>query len=303
MDFGAHADEWTNDTAFLNELAPVVIKALDWVIDVGTAGSPLPKRQCCTYDIIQFAGYDHTSFNSMMYLAALRAGERLAGHLGDPGLAVKCRSAYTAAVPFMNATLWNATHGYFRAWADSQQGAPPWVMADTLYGQVIANVLGLTDADGERWLVPPEMVASHLKVEAEFNPSPYGLTVVTTSGSPPTPKAPSKAGAEDRLVAPKHEHHRMNHNGGSCSEAVARSKYDSVWMGGAPDWAALQISLQDRGVGIEEALAMAKKELDHYRTDLRDQWNIHGLTANDGYGVDGQPWCTAHCTDRGHAPP
>jgi non-lysosomal glucosylceramidase len=39
---------------------------------------------------------------------------------------------------------------------------------------------------------------------------------------------------------------------------------------------------------------MAEKELDHYRVDLRDQWNIHGLTANDGYGVDGQPWCTAH---------
>jgi hypothetical protein len=39
---------------------------------------------------------------------------------------------------------------------------------------------------------------------------------------------------------------------------------------------------------------MAAKEMDHYRTTLRDQWNIHGLTANDGYGVDGQPWCTAH---------
>ena len=171
---GVRADEWTNDTAFLKELAPVALKALDWVIDVGTGGSPLPKRQCCTYDIIQFEGYDHTSFNSMMYLAALRAGERLAGHLGAPALAVKCRAAYAAAVPYMNATLWNATHGYFRAWADLEQGAPPWVMADTLYGQVIANVLGLKGADGERWLVPPEMVARHLKVEAEFNPSPCG---------------------------------------------------------------------------------------------------------------------------------
>jgi hypothetical protein len=39
---------------------------------------------------------------------------------------------------------------------------------------------------------------------------------------------------------------------------------------------------------------MAAKEMEHYRSTLRDQWNIHGLTANDGYGVDGQPWCTAH---------
>ena len=63
-----------------------------------------------------------------------------------------------------------------------------------------------------------------------------------------------------------------------------------VWMGGAPDWAALQIALGDKGVGVKAALAMAEKELDHWRTGLRDQWNIHGLTANDGYGVDGQPW-------------
>jgi hypothetical protein len=116
------------------------------------------------------------------------------------------------------------------------------------------------------------MVASHLAVEAAYNPSPYGLTVVTTSGGPPTGPPPPPTT--------------------SCGAAVPRSKYDSVWMGGAPDWAALQISLGENGVGVAAALAMAGKELDHYRTTLRDQWNIHGLTANDGYGVDGQPWCT-----------
>lgn len=153
---------------------------------------------------------------------------------------------------------------------------------------MIANYLNLGD-NGDRnstWLVPPEMVASHLKVEAEFNPSPYGLTVVTMSGVPP-----SDMDKQYNNVSGTKQQHAADE---SCTAAVKESKYNSVWMGGAPDWAALQIALGDDGVGVDIAMAMAKKELDHYRTTLRDQWNIHGLTANDGYGVDGQPWCTAH---------
>ena len=48
------------------------------------------------------------------------------------------------------------------------------------------------------------------------------------------------------------------------------------------------------GAGVDAALAMAGNELDHWRSTLRDGWNIHGITANDEYRVDGQPWCTAH---------
>jgi hypothetical protein len=55
------------------------------------------------------------------------------------------------------------------AWGDAKLGNPPWVMADTLYGQVIANTLGLMSSDAEdadTWIVPPAMVASHLAAEA-----------------------------------------------------------------------------------------------------------------------------------------
>eukprot|EP00656_Telonema_subtile_P055540 TRINITY_DN8636_c0_g2_i1.p1 TRINITY_DN8636_c0_g2~~TRINITY_DN8636_c0_g2_i1.p1 ORF type:complete len:1042 (-),score=198.12 TRINITY_DN8636_c0_g2_i1:161-3286(-) len=269
--------EWTADEDFLQTLQPSVLRALDWVIKIGTGGTPLPKRQCCTYDIIDFEGYDHTTFNSFIYLAALRACARLAEHWSNQTLATECSAAYTSAVPYLNSTLYNTTDHYFRAWADSKLGAPAWLMADSLYGQVVANTLGLS-AEGhtDAWLVPPEMIAGHLAAEAKLNPSPYGLTVVTTSGSPPELAQQEKV-SED-----------------ACAAAVNGLKYDSVWMGAAPDWCALQISLGDQGVGVAEALAMAQKGLDHYRSTLRDQWNIHGLVANDGYGVDGQSWCTAH---------
>lgn len=155
------------------------------------------------------------------------------------------------------------------------------------YGQVIANYLQLdTMQGGSAWLVPPGMIASHLKTEASYNPSPYGLIAVSTSGRPATTASQSDHTVVDAA--------RTKRGKGVCSNAVAKSKFNTVWMLAAPDWAALQLSLGPQGVGVDAAMAMAQKELDQYRVTLRDQWNIHGITAGDGYGVDGQPWCSAH---------
>lgn len=139
--------EWTNDTGFLSEMTSSVLKAAQWFMHIGTAGTPLPHKQCCTYDIIDFAKYDHTAFNSFLYLAALRAGQRLGGYVGNASFSKECSDKEAEAAAFMTKSLWNESAGYFRAWSDAQLGAPPWVMADTLYGQVIANTLGLADSN------------------------------------------------------------------------------------------------------------------------------------------------------------
>ena len=133
--------EWTNDPVFLEKLSPTILKAANWYMNIGTGGTPLPKRQCCTYDIIDFAGYDHTSFNSWIYLAALRAGEKLGLHFAALGINAgnfsdECAAKAKVALPYMQQMLWNTTHKYFRAWQDSKLGSPPWVMADTLCAQL-----------------------------------------------------------------------------------------------------------------------------------------------------------------------
>ena len=46
----------------------------------------------------------------------------------------------------------------------------------------------------------------------------------------------------------------------------------------------------------EDALQQASKSLDNYRTNLRDQWNFHGVTSSEHYGLDGLPWATSHYT-------
>ena len=50
------------------------------------------------------------------------------------------------------------------------------------------------------------------------------------------------------------------------------------------------------GVTPRIALHQAEKSLDHYRSTLKDQWNFHGLTSSEHYGVDGLPWATSHYT-------
>lgn len=81
----------------------------------------------------------------------------------------------------------------------------------------------------------------------------------------------------------------LNHK--NCFSLEEESKFNSIWMGSDADWTTMNIHL---GMNPTEALRQAEKALEHYRTKLNDFWNIHGLTAGQGYGVDGQPWCTSH---------
>jgi len=81
----------------------------------------------------------------------------------------------------------------------------------------------------------------------------------------------------------------LNHK--NCFSLEEESKFNSIWMGSDADWTTINIHL---GMNPAKALKQAEKALEHYRTKLNDFWNIHGLTAGQGYGVDGQPWCTSH---------
>ena len=81
----------------------------------------------------------------------------------------------------------------------------------------------------------------------------------------------------------------LNHK--NCLSLEEESKFNSIWMGSDADWTTMNIHLE---MNPAEALKQAEKALEHYRTKLNDFWNIHGLTAGQGYGVDGQPWCTSH---------
>ncbi|KAK3739472.1 hypothetical protein QZH41_020504 [Actinostola sp. cb2023] len=456
-----HLYIWAGKEKLLRDLWPAVRKAAIWMIQEDTDGTGLPLRMTNTYDILQLQKYDHSFYNSVMYLLGLRATEELAGVQRDADLYLLAREAIVKATTMIRQLFWDEERGYYRAWWDHKKGSPPWLMADSLYGQVWAYTLGLGN------LLDTENMKSHLDKEALLNDTPYGLQVMTKNDNPSdkrrvtkrdttsqqttyqefndyftnlknymfnkqrynnpnterygwqpysdnsrkpfdferlgraqglvaerdwdeelneasdegTPYMESNVGvlkeaqrplyqdqhfqynvpsgyensllnldgfsdtvtrngipvdiqynvnthaqkephlftndrkAENlkdlkmpltsstyyrnektsRLKIPKGRSKLLNRNMPSTKCLLLRKKamYRSIWMGASPDWTTLQIHL---GLDPDKALQQARKSLNHYRNQLNDTWNIHGLTAGSGYGLDGQPWCTSHYT-------
>ena len=128
--------KWTGNDKLLRDLWPAVSKATVWLMRNSTNGTGLPLRLSCTYDIIYLEKYDHTTYNSVMYLLGLRAAEELGRMKGDEAFSQRCVKAFRRGRRRLVEKLWDGAHGYFHAWWDHERGSPHWLMADSLYGQV-----------------------------------------------------------------------------------------------------------------------------------------------------------------------
>ena len=209
--------KWTDDTEAVTALWPAAVRAFEWEMEVGLGGTPLPRLQCMAYDIIDIFKFDHVAYNAILYQAALRALIEMASDAASPStfnasLVSRAKAAAEAGLVELNRTMWAAParggvtddstseddnnngtssssngnndsnsdgDGYFRAWYDAQAGSPPWLQADTMYGEMWGCVLGLGG------LLPREQVAQHLRSELRRNDGPYGLTVLTVNGTTP----------------------------------------------------------------------------------------------------------------------
>ena len=145
-----HIYQWTNNSHFLKDMWPHVVKAVDWLIDEGTNGTGLPYRQQCTYDLLNLNIYDHNVFNSFMYVLALRAAQELCKIMNDSDLLTEVNIAKEFASYRISEELWSEEDGYYHAWWDEQKGSPSWLMSDSLYAQVWAYTLGLGHLDDPR---------------------------------------------------------------------------------------------------------------------------------------------------------
>ncbi|UGS25895.1 hypothetical protein K8F61_14755 [Microbacterium resistens] len=138
--------EWrfSGDDAFLRELWPAAVRSLDhatreWDRD---GDGLLDGELHNTYDI-EFHGIDPLA--NGMYLAALRAGARMAAHLGEPERAEAWTRRADEVAAAMDAVLWNGE--YYRQVIDDvdahryQYGDG--VLSDQLLGQFHAYLGGL----------------------------------------------------------------------------------------------------------------------------------------------------------------
>lgn len=134
----------SGDRAWLSTVWPGVRRALDYI---WTAHDPeraglITGEQPNTYDI---SIYGLNSFIGTLYLAALLAGEAMAGHLGESELAAECRAAYERGRGELDRRLWNGEYYVqdvdFEKYPEQNFGLG--CHSDHLLGQWWAHQLGL----------------------------------------------------------------------------------------------------------------------------------------------------------------
>jgi uncharacterized protein (DUF608 family) len=96
----------TGDDALVTELYPVARGALGWMMN-NSAPLGLPEKLYSTYDITWCDGYNTTSYNAFLYMAALSAGAALADYVGDAATAAAVASALARAQAATQDLLWN----------------------------------------------------------------------------------------------------------------------------------------------------------------------------------------------------
>ena len=134
----------SGDSAWLAAMWPGVRRALAhvWNAHDRDQSGTITGEQPNTYDI---SIYGLNSFIGTLYLAALRAAERMAELLGDTDYARTCRSIYIRGQAALETQLWNGEF-YVQAVDLAQYSLNNWATgchSDQLFGQWWAYQLGL----------------------------------------------------------------------------------------------------------------------------------------------------------------
>ncbi|UJP09756.1 non-lysosomal glucosylceramidase [Microbacterium sp. KUDC0406] len=158
--------EWrfSGDDDFLRELWPAAVRSLEYATrEWDRDGDGLLDGELHnTYDI-EFHGIDPLA--NGMYLAALRAGARMAAHLGETKRAEEWRARSVQVAAAMDSTLWNGEY-YRQVIEDADAHRYQYgdgVLSDQLLGQFHAYLNGLGP------LLPEEHVQSALGAIVRHN--------------------------------------------------------------------------------------------------------------------------------------
>jgi non-lysosomal glucosylceramidase len=156
----------TDDPSLLAETWPTVVRVLDGIAALDLDHDGLPEhdgRPDQTYDTWPMRG--PSAYGGTLWLAALRAAERIAATLDRPEEAARYRMAFTLASAAFDRRLWRGDH---YAYDDGGGPSSASVMADQLAGQWYADVAGLGD------LVPAERISAALRTIHRLNVVDFG---------------------------------------------------------------------------------------------------------------------------------
>lgn len=137
----------SKDHLFLSRNWDKIKRSLAYIIrEDGNEDGLIVKEQPNTYDI---AFHGANTYVGGLYLAALRAGEKMAVLMEDTVAAARYRKIYGAGSHNTMDRLWNENYGYFiqdvdeKEYPEHQYGAG--CLSDQLFGQTWADLLRLGD--------------------------------------------------------------------------------------------------------------------------------------------------------------
>ena len=131
---------YTGDKAYLNDMWPHVVRAVDSIGTLDGDGDGLPDKDTKrnTYDAWNFSGT--TVYISILWLAALKAAARIADETGDEARAASWRDLLQKGLASLEKRLWNGE--YYDLWR-SDEDKDECLMTDQLDGEWFLRAAGV----------------------------------------------------------------------------------------------------------------------------------------------------------------
>ncbi len=131
---------YTGNAAYLSEMWPHVIRAVDSIGALDSDGDGLPDRgtKRNTYDAWNFSGTP--VYISVLWLAALKAAARIAREMGDPARAEAWSALLKKGLGSLETRLWNGE--YYDLWR-SDADKDECLMTDQLDGEWFLRAAGI----------------------------------------------------------------------------------------------------------------------------------------------------------------
>jgi len=158
---------WTGDNAYLEELWPHLLKAMDYTASLDTNGDGLPDKNTGLQTYDQWAMRGTPSYIASLWIGGLRAAIRIATDLGKTSEAARWKALLDKASANFDRLLFNGQ--YYRLWVDGQAHSDI-CMSDQISGEWFTQLIGLPTTISENNL----KAAIDSIVKYNFNPE-FGL--------------------------------------------------------------------------------------------------------------------------------
>ena len=131
---------WTGDRAYLEDVWPYIVKAMDYTASLDSDGDGLPDKNTGMQTYDQWAMRGTPSYIASLWIGGLRAAIRMATDLGRNADAGRWKAILDKASASFDRLLFNGQ--YYRLWVDGEAHSDV-CMSDQISGEWFTRLIGL----------------------------------------------------------------------------------------------------------------------------------------------------------------